>query len=481
MPRFSIVLTTTDRPGLLAAGVRAVLALAFDDFELLVSDNFSSIPASEILTGISDERLRIIRTDSRLTAPDHWEFAFAHVRGEYVMYLGDDNALHPGILADADRALRDHDLDLLSWRVATYFHPGWDIVYGPLPDRGNVVGIDAGTTGGLYAADPGAVLRSYGDNLRLSGCFPCMLNLLFRKSLADFIRRRAGRFFWPPNPDISCSYFALGAARPGGYAFFDRIGALGGRSVDSNLATLLSRGRSTRRVYDYLAEFGGRDMVPLHEPKFLSISNALASTISQARATMPDVFSRYSFDLRTVARKTIDDMYVDGTLPWADDHDFAAAVDAFIASLPGADAKEIELYRDECRARMQDAAARGHTGPTYIRNADQARVSLLEFWRKADPQSKTLNWRLFRETGRNPIGRHWVSGGTTYVDMGLYGGKDIADASGNLPRVLASFDRPGDAFLNYHRNIGMLGERLTGEPRAPRSAAAPAAVAVAHG
>ena len=67
MPRFSITMSTTDRPSLLPMGVRAVLDMDFDDFELIVSDNFSQIPATEVLADVHDERLRIIRTDRRLT------------------------------------------------------------------------------------------------------------------------------------------------------------------------------------------------------------------------------------------------------------------------------------------------------------------------------------------------------------------------------------------------------------------------------
>ena len=69
MPRFSLIVTTTDRPSLLPACVRSALEMDFEDFELLVSDNFSQIPASEILAGVKDERLRIIRTDRRLPWP----------------------------------------------------------------------------------------------------------------------------------------------------------------------------------------------------------------------------------------------------------------------------------------------------------------------------------------------------------------------------------------------------------------------------
>ena len=232
MPRFSLIVTTTDRPSLLPACVRSALEMDFEDFELLVSDNFSQIPASEILAGVKDERLRIIRTDRRLPLADHWEFAWKHVRGEYVMNLGDDNALHPGILSFADRTIREHDLDILSWRACAYFHPDWNIVYGPLPDRGNILGIDIGTTGQLYHCRSEAVVEHFCRELRLSGCFPCMLNLLFRKATADMVHERAGRFYWAPCADISSSYLMLGVARAGGYAYYDAFGAIGGRSRD---------------------------------------------------------------------------------------------------------------------------------------------------------------------------------------------------------------------------------------------------------
>lgn len=97
----------------------------------------------------------------------------------------------------------------------------------------------------------------------------------------------------------------------------------------------------------------------------------------------------------------------------------------------------------------------------------------MDFWRNADAASKQSTWRLFRETWRNPLGRHWVSGDTTYVDMRLFGGRDIADAARNLPRVLAHFDKPGDEFAKFHKGAGMLGEVV------PLGAAATASRALA--
>ena len=456
MHRFSIVISTCDRHNLLAPGVRAMLETRFDDFELIVSDNFSELHAAEILADVDDKRLRVIRTDRRLPVADHWEWIWQHVGGEFVMYLGDDNALHPDILAFADRAIREHDLDVLSWRACTYFHPDWNITYGPLPKRGNILGLDSGTSGELYRCDAARVLRAFCHDLRLSGCFPCMLNFLFRKSDADMIRTRMSRYFWAPNPDISATYLILGTVRPGHYMFYDGIGGIGGRSRNSNLASLLSRGKQTRRVYDFVDEHRGQDLFPYHDPKFVAISNTLAATISQARAVMPESFGNYDFDQKTLARKTIDDLYVDRTVPWDDDPAFLDQVDAFIKSLPAEDAAEIYAYRDQCRDRLarQDAGAPSN----YIRNADDARRQLFSSWRQTDAKSRKSAWQLFRETGRNPLGRYWTSGGTTYVDMSLFDGRDIADAARLLPRLLAAFDRDDNAWANYHRRLGMFDE-----------------------
>jgi glycosyltransferase involved in cell wall biosynthesis len=477
MRRFSIVLPTTDRSSLLPAAVRAVLEASFDDFELLVSDNFSQVPAAEILADVHDKRLRILRTDRRLAAPDHWEFVWEHVGGDYVMVLGDDNALHPDILAFADRAVGEHDLDILSWRCCLYFHPDWNVVYGSLPDQGNVLGIDAGTTRQLYECRADEVLRHFCRELRIPGCFPCMLNFLFRKSTADMVRKRIGRLFWAPNPDISSSHLLLGVARPGGYAFYDGFGAIGGRSRDSNLAAQLSRRNASRRILDYIEEFRGQDLMPRHTPKFFTMSNSLAASISQAKALMPERFARYDFDRATLARRTIDDLYVSRCVPWMNDLAFLAEVDQFIHSLPGPDSAEIVAYRDRCVARMWQPDNPDPQGTGHPRNYEEARVSLYTFLCNSHPEDRALAWRLFRDTGRNPLGRYWVAGATTYVDMRLFDGGDIADAARALPRVLAAFDHVDDGFARYHAESGMLGEPPSARSSPPPPAAASRRVA----
>jgi hypothetical protein len=455
MPRFSIVVTSTDRPAFLNACVRAVLGGSFEDIEVIVSDNFSKIPVTEVLADIKDERLRIIRTDSRLAVPDHWEFVWGHITGEFVTYLGDKSALHPDILATADKAIRDFDLDIMAWRVCTYFYPDWNVEYGALPSRGNVVFLEPGTTQKLYQCDTHAVLDHFCQNLRMYGCFPCMFGYVFRKALADQVHDRCHGIFKGAVPETSSSFIVLGMCRPGKYAFFDAFGAIAGRPGDSSFASMLSRGKTSQRMDDYLAEFKGRDLLENHMPKLHVISNYLASVISQARKYLPEHFSQYDFNHEMLARKVIDDCYVDRTVPYFDSPTLLQEIDDFIKTLPSDTAQHVFAYRDECRAKM-DLNDPAIVPPGGNRTPPATLASLLKFWGRR----KRLAWELFHETGRYPFDKYWISGGAACVDMSLYGCEDLAGVSDNFTRVLDRFDTRVDGFAKYYTGLGMLGRTL---------------------
>lgn len=439
MPRFSIVITTVDRPALLGAAIRSVLASRFDDYELIVSDNFSEPSAAAVVSQFSDPRLRSLRTDRRLAMTDHWEFAWEHVRGDFVLYLGDDNALHPDILAYSDRAIAEHDLDLMSWRCSSYFHPDWRISYGNLPDRGNIMTFEPGTTGGLYQAVPAAILRSYCEELRLPGCFPGMINCLFSRVRADEVRRATGKLFWPLAPDVCVAYFMLGMARPGKVALLDGYAAIGGRSQDSNVAAFLTEGRSSKRADDLFSEYGGADYFPHHPVKFRSMSNIFAVTATQAYTLMPERFASWRYSLKTLALRTIDDIHVLRITPWASDPTFVAQFEAFIESLPPPERNEVLAYREQCMARQAPVGA---------------------------PQPRT------EANERHSL---WRVDASYYLDMAAFGAHDIGDAAAQLPRVMGVLDHASDRFVRHNRALGHVGEALASSMGWPLSQASAAA------
>ncbi len=114
-PFVTVIIPTRDRPATLLHSVRTVLAQQFGDFELIVADNRSTPPAAEILSEVTDPRLRIVTPPRRLAMHDNWEFGLDHARGRYVTVIGDDDAVMPDGLVLAARILSADPADHLTW------------------------------------------------------------------------------------------------------------------------------------------------------------------------------------------------------------------------------------------------------------------------------------------------------------------------------------------------------------------------------
>ncbi|HEX5702604.1 MAG TPA: glycosyltransferase family 2 protein [Pyrinomonadaceae bacterium] len=110
-PSVSVVIATHNRRAFLAEAVASVRAQTFERWELLVVDDASEDDTWEWLTRERehDERLRIFRlaeNSQRAVAANH---ALAEARGEFIMFLDDDDLLRPEALAQLAEALRQDE------------------------------------------------------------------------------------------------------------------------------------------------------------------------------------------------------------------------------------------------------------------------------------------------------------------------------------------------------------------------------------
>jgi glycosyltransferase involved in cell wall biosynthesis len=91
MPTFSVVIPTFDRPVMLEAAVRSVVAQSFTDYEILVADDGSEPPAAESLRTCPSDKLRVIRIDGRQGAGAARNRAIEVASGRYISLLDDDD------------------------------------------------------------------------------------------------------------------------------------------------------------------------------------------------------------------------------------------------------------------------------------------------------------------------------------------------------------------------------------------------------
>src|SRR4051812_41628992 len=120
-PRFSVVIPTRERCATLQHTIKTVLNQTFKDFELIIMDNFSQDETSEVVSSFADARIKYYRSDKRLSMMDNWELSLSHVNGEYLIYIGDDDALIPDSLLLANRLfLAYSDVNIIKWIASSY-------------------------------------------------------------------------------------------------------------------------------------------------------------------------------------------------------------------------------------------------------------------------------------------------------------------------------------------------------------------------
>jgi glycosyltransferase involved in cell wall biosynthesis len=97
-PRTSIILPTYNAGDTLRESVESALAQTVGDFELLVVDDGSRVPAAETLAGISDARLTVIRLPRNRGVARARNIAVREARAPLLSQLDADDAWEPDYL-----------------------------------------------------------------------------------------------------------------------------------------------------------------------------------------------------------------------------------------------------------------------------------------------------------------------------------------------------------------------------------------------
>jgi hypothetical protein len=128
--RYSVVIPTHNRLRLLADGVETIRDQLGTEAELVVFDNASDEPISDYVKSLNDPRIRCERSDAFLAVTDSWNSAINLARGDYVIFLGDDDALTPDYFSRMDAIIRGfHEPEIIYTAIYQFMHPGvapWD-------------------------------------------------------------------------------------------------------------------------------------------------------------------------------------------------------------------------------------------------------------------------------------------------------------------------------------------------------------------
>jgi hypothetical protein len=122
--KISLCIPTRERADCLAACLRNVTSISDPDLEIIVSDNASTDHTSAVVAAFTDPRLTLIRTSRRVSQRQNFEHAIEAASGDYVMVIGDDDAVLTGQWPRLRTLLARHAPPALSWPALFYHWPG---------------------------------------------------------------------------------------------------------------------------------------------------------------------------------------------------------------------------------------------------------------------------------------------------------------------------------------------------------------------
>lgn len=105
----TVIMPTWNRLELLREAVASVLVQSFTDWELVVVDDYSQDGTWQWLESLDNRRIRPVRMERHLERSASRNAGLRAARGEYVIFMDDDDFLLDSALARLHQSLREHE------------------------------------------------------------------------------------------------------------------------------------------------------------------------------------------------------------------------------------------------------------------------------------------------------------------------------------------------------------------------------------
>ncbi len=122
-PKITVIVPTRERISTLQWALKTCLAANADQYEILVSDNFSQDGTRDMVESLQDPRIRYVNTGKRVSMSHNWEFALNHVKEGYVSFLGDDDGLLPDTIDRVRSLIAETQLLAINGKAINYCWP----------------------------------------------------------------------------------------------------------------------------------------------------------------------------------------------------------------------------------------------------------------------------------------------------------------------------------------------------------------------
>ena len=102
-PKYSIIIPAHNGEAYLPSCIDSIITQDYQDYELLVSDDHSTDQTRQYLKTLDHPNLKVFDVAEPLSMTEHWELALSHARGEWLIFVGQDDGLQSYFFRLADK------------------------------------------------------------------------------------------------------------------------------------------------------------------------------------------------------------------------------------------------------------------------------------------------------------------------------------------------------------------------------------------
>jgi glycosyltransferase involved in cell wall biosynthesis len=285
-PFFSIVIPTRQRHDTLKWAIQSVINQSYNNFEIVISDNFSTSETFEVANSFVDDRIKYYRAPSSLSMADNWELGLSKATGDYVFILGDDDALMPDGLEIAAGLVAKYNYKIISWLRFFY---AWDSSI--VPWLRNQLGVNLQQIAEIRSSYK--ILEEFYQCRIAYEQLPMAYNAFIHKDIVAKVKSVYGRYFDTHCPDafsgIVNAYFS------DTYLYSYRALSITGTSGHSNGAAHLFSGLNNNKNSQSQISNDDKDIqsnfhIDLLTKEFVRVPSAPETGVADVQLKAKDIF-----------------------------------------------------------------------------------------------------------------------------------------------------------------------------------------------
>ncbi len=255
-PKFSVIIPTRERADTLRYTLQTCLDQDFESYEIVVCGNRSSPKTQPEVDSYASPRIVYHRSPTPLSMGENWNLAYSKSSGQYVTFIGDDDALMPFAFSALDSFLKREPARAMRWNCAVYSWPN-----NARADLADYLGLSF--LRGRRRIDGRQAIKDVLAGRDSATILPNVYHGCASRDVLEDIRTRSGHVFASFHCDTFSSFAIAHSA--GEYVSFDAPLSISGFSASSNnIAFNFMRGKSElTRLHKDENALGGLRLHPI--------------------------------------------------------------------------------------------------------------------------------------------------------------------------------------------------------------------------